>query len=383
MYMVLFGCTSNLIERIANNELNATIASKPQHKDTPQVLMLGDSNGRRMEPTLSSDPRITLTFHQSATLAKTLSDLKSGNTPDKWNQAQVVIIQLGTNDLQNGANTRQTHSMTSDLANFIINKGKKVVICEIPPFRDNANLDMETTIHNRLICNLPTTTPNISLISYRETTNDYPDSDTFSDHIHLRHEGLAAKYIMETIIKHLTTMDMTTIPQNETPEQQQQLTRQSETKDYQPRPQRPFSRSFAVPKEKAGLIIGVKQSGIQKLKETHNVMISYISVRNSDPVFKVTGNKNNVLQTEEEINRLIDRKDTLPPPPTTRGHYTSTSTNALPNTCNCDICKPPNTQCHHPPRHHNIPAQANECNCDTWETPNPTVPQPHHSVTMA
>jgi hypothetical protein len=158
----------NLIERLATIKLNRPSEATTKDSDTPRVLMIGDSNARRLEPALTKDHRFTLTLHQNATLKKNLKDLTNNNYPLNWEEANTVLLMLGTNDIQNGSHARETQQMTSDIASIIITKGKKVVICEIPPFKESIQYEMEAVIHNKMLHNIPITTPYITLLTYCE-----------------------------------------------------------------------------------------------------------------------------------------------------------------------------------------------------------------------
>ena len=377
----LKNANNNLIERLATTELNATITNDNQNPTTPRYIIIGDSNAKRMEPALSKDVRFNITLHQSSTLKKTLHDLTNNNFPKHWDEAQAVVLFLGTNDVQNGIRARETQQTATQLTQAITQKGKRAVLCEIPPFRDNVHQEMEATIHNRLISNIPASSPYITLISYRDLISELPDNETFTDNVHIDPQSPASATIVHQIAQHLTSLDLTPLPPpestylatqgrkaptvNPTPlktSSAQPSQTYSDPSDSQQGRSKPFTRAFTVPKDTAGLAIGVRQTGINKLKEKFQIGISYISARNVDPLFKLTGDRKNVLQAEEEINRITANHpdpnqhqntqhpstypsaQNLPNYPSTQNlpNYPSTQNT---NECNCSTCKPNPTQC--------------------------------------
>ena len=224
---------------------------------------------------------------------------------------------VGTNDLQNGNSAMATYMIMNQITRLPSIKNKKLIFCQIPPFRDNLNMDTEAIIFNRLQEEIAKESPNITTIKYRHQIEDISEAETYEDNIHLNPTAPAAQIIAKTIDDHMATIDMTHLPteQDQNPSTRPKLTyqqteqpQQRKTTPYnQPRQPttfnqaRPFSKSLSVPMNRAGLVIGARQSGITKLETTHKVDIHYISVRNLDPVFKITGPMENVLKAEKEI----------------------------------------------------------------------------------
>ena len=354
---------TNLLERLANHELTMATTKKTQKNPPPNIIMIGDSNGKRLQPALSTNQNISITLHQSSTIQKTLTDLKAQKFPNKWTDAQAILIVQGTNDIQNGTKARDSFTTIANLAETINQHGKKTIICEIPPFNEDTNLDMEASIHNCLLATLPSTSPNITIIKYRDEIDELIDQTTFTDHVHLNIESQAAKHIVEKISQHLTTMDWTPTPNQSQTINLPPQTSTNQTADYpiprqptsttQPKEtstnQRPYTRTLSVPKDKAGIIIGMKQTGINKLKTTYNVNLNYISQKDADVVFKITGTMTNVIQTEEEMKRLVLSKINAPPP--NRNPTTSNRTYNPPTPeCDCPDCNRQTTQCRNPQR---------------------------------
>ena len=159
------------------------------------------------------------------------------------------------------------------------------------------------------------------------------------------------------VSQHITSMDWTITPNQSQTTNLSTITR---TTDYpttqlpthvkQPNQtpstnQRPYTRTLSVPKDKAGIVIGMKQSGINKIKTTFNVNLNYISQKDADVVFKITGTIQNVTQAEEEMKRLILSKTNAPP----KRNYTATNqsyNNQTTDTdCDCPDCKRQTSQC--------------------------------------
>jgi hypothetical protein len=122
----------NLIDRIAIQELNSKQQAQTNEKK-PHIIILGDSNARRMEHTLKSDNRFTITLHQSGTMSKALDQIRNKIYPPQWQETKMVLNFLGTNDLQNGSKAGDIHSMTSELARAIDSTGRKEILSQIPP----------------------------------------------------------------------------------------------------------------------------------------------------------------------------------------------------------------------------------------------------------
>jgi hypothetical protein len=177
------------------------------------------------------------------------------------------------------------------------------------------------------------------------------DAEIYEDHIHIDPKGPAAAIIATTIIDHIKNTDMTQFPVPEyqpatkEPRQNQEnrtpYTRTTPTNRETTTQQRPFSKTIVVPHASAGRVIGAKQTGINKLQVNYHVTVTYMSAKNTDPIFKINGNRDQVLQAEQEINRIVNtqdysdqRRQTYSGPPQ--------STN---QECNCDSCKPPQNTC--------------------------------------
>ena len=364
----LKAANDNLIERLATNELNHNTLTSQQQTINTEILMIGDSNARRLEQILSKNPNFTLKLHQIATLRKALTDIRSNNLPPQWEENQIVLLLLGTNDIQNGTKARQTQQMTIELAKAIIEKGKKVIVSEIPPFREDIQHEMEAKIHNKMISTIPSTSPFITLLSYREQIAEYPDQETFTDHVHLDPNSQAAQTIAQLIAQHITSLDVAPIltQQSQIPPKPTELF--ATTTDHTATNTRPYTRTFTVPKDQAGLVIGVRQQVLNRLKDKHQIEINYMSARNADPIFKLEGQRNNVTKAEEEIHRLAASKNDQPPHQRTKPQSNQSSTD-----CNCDNCRNPQQQCRNFQQQQTpTPTWADQATSDPWnQTPTP------------
>jgi lysophospholipase L1-like esterase len=261
----LKAANDNLIERLATNELNHATPTSQQEISNTKILMIGDSNARRLEQILSKNANFTLKLHQIATLRKARTDIRSNNLPPQWEENQIVLLLLGTNDIQNGTKARQTQQMTIELAKAIIEKGKKVIESEVPPFRENIEHEMEAKIHNKMISTIPSTFPFITLLTYREEIAEYPDQETFTDHVHLDPNSQAAQTIAQLIAQHITSIDIAPIPtqQFQFPPKPTKLF--ATTTDYTTTNTKPYTRTFTISKDQAGLVIGVRQAVLNRL----------------------------------------------------------------------------------------------------------------------
>jgi hypothetical protein len=138
--------------------------------------------------------------------------------------------------------------------------------------------------------------------------------------------------------------------------------------------QRPYTRTLSVPKDKAGIVIGMKQSGINKIKTTFNVNLNYISQKDADVVFKITGTIQNVTQAEDEMKWLILSKINAPPP---KRNYTASNqsynTQTTDTECDCPDCKRQTIHCRNTQR--NPPTTPSWADLIRQPPPTPSWPE--------
>jgi hypothetical protein len=181
--------------------------------------------------------------------------------------------------------------------------------------------------------------------------------ETFEDHIHLNTTGPAMETITKLIREQIASTDLTSTPLPPQPTASQPTTKatyQTQTTNETltnpqanpPRSTKAFAKTFTVPKNKSGRVIGARQLGIQNLQQAHGIEITYLSVPNSDPVFKVTGQRQDVLQTETEIHQIAQNTQPFYKPQKRNIFQNQQPPQNNNQECDCEDCQPPpRTQC--------------------------------------
>ena len=351
-----------LIDRLAKDALESRPATTT-YETKPHILMMGDSNARRIEPKLNTNSKVQINLLQSGTLAKAAEQIQKQTNLPQWTQTRAVLVFLGTNDLQNGTRARDLFNITNQIAATTQQEGRKLIISQIPPFRDNMYLETEAKIYNRMIEDLPTTHSTISIVNYRQDIDDLPETETFEDHIHLDAEGPAAEILINKIKHHVSNMDLTfelnTHQQIRMTTPTRNPTTNYPTSQTQPMP---YSKTFTVDMSKAGLVIGARQMGIAKLRKTYSVEVTYTSLPNTDPIFKISGQRESVWQAEKEIQRITSSAQ----PTTQRRAPMRQQVQSTQSECDCQNCKQQPLQCRAQPQQSTNSRSWAEQSAITW-----------------
>ena len=110
------------------------VESDEQPKKKPSVVILGDSNTKRIDP-----EKMTKKFNIQVVDTKTTQAASNAiKSLQQIRNSDIIIFHTGTNDLHtHGA--EHTAERISHMTNFLVSKGKKVILSKLLPREGNLN----------------------------------------------------------------------------------------------------------------------------------------------------------------------------------------------------------------------------------------------------
>lgn len=279
----------------------------PSPDKTPRVFLLNDSNGKRWAATLENLGTISITGkYQASTLKRAIDDFEVIKKTNGFDSAQIILIQLGTNDLQNGANAQTAKTLAEQLLNLLLKENKGVAFNEIPPFRSKTNLDVESLLYNRQLSRLLATSPHVSIVHYRKTIEDLGEDNTFNpqnrnDEVHIEATSKAGQVITQLINDHICSLDLT---QTESYANKAAAAPNTQS-NPQTQPATKYTKRIQVEKSISGFVIGSNHNNINRIQTKYNITIKILGGKGVSPLMDLCGQKNNVQKAESELNQLI------------------------------------------------------------------------------
>ena len=289
--------------RLINKEMLIRLAKEETPTEikanTPNILLLADSNGRRLEQGLKNTNNFNLRFIQKTNLQRANEFISSPEGKEAIKKCDAVITLLGTNDIGSGSKASTTYLETTRLVQKISSMKKHAAIMEIPHTRDDTTRNVETSIHNLKIQNLKDISPYVTTINYTELIEHLTNEETFEDHIHLNQNEKAAKTIIEIIEKHIQETSFEQLEETKekvNPPTHLQKIPEKDTKKW----------SINIAKEVTGFIIGKNRTNKLRLENTYNVKIEIIPGKDgADTIFIIQGSPENLTKTKTDINSSI------------------------------------------------------------------------------
>ena len=306
-----------LIHRIANDESNTI---KIEDSKKPKILLIADSNGKRLEPQLKQSNSFTIPRYVPANnLRKGAEYLRSEEGRRDLAAADGALMLLGTNDMGNGADARLTYQLTEEIADITTKAKRRLFILEIPPTKTNTKRNIEVRVHNVRLENLKNKSPYTLIVQYFNKIDCMLDREIFQDDLHINPQGKAMEAIVKEIERTITETDFgkleETIPTPIPTPRRRSLDNRMKMKIPPTTTAIAKEWTIRIPELATGFLIGKKQANKTRLEKKFTVRIQIVSAHDKgDTLFVVSGPKSNVEEAIAEINSSIEKALNKDPP---------------------------------------------------------------------
>ena len=266
-----------LIQRITKDHPKHDAHTKDAHKETrrekPKVILIGDSNSRRIMPHLEDNLNWSITENTYR-----IEDVKRVDAKG----FEVCVTILGTNNIKNGNDgITEARRLLEELKSL---KVKKILICEAPPI-NRRNAAVERRLYNATLRNESINIPEMETIRTPPETEECNVEEALTDDLHLNehHAKLMAKKISD---RAKAACERKT---DKMADSEQEMVIEAE-------------------EEEIKTVMGNQHSRAMEIERNYNVKIK--ANRRDPNKIHITGKKENVKKAYEDIkSRVRDQKE--------------------------------------------------------------------------
>ena len=266
-----------LIQRITSEHPKQNPNTKEAHKETrrekPRVLLIGDSNTKRIMPHLESNVNWSITENTYRT-----EDVK--RVDPKGFECCVTI--LGTNNIKNGQDgITEARKLLEELKNLNV---KRILICEAPPI-NRRSATIERRLFNATLRKESTDIPEMEIIKTPAETEECNTEEVLTDDLHLNE--VPAKLMAKKISDRA----------------KEACVRKTEKEGDQE-----HEMTIEADEEEIKTIMGSQHSKALVIEKTYSVKVR--ANRRDPNRIRITGKKENVKRAHEDIkNKIKDQKE--------------------------------------------------------------------------
>ena len=266
-----------LIQRITKDhtkhDSHTKDTDKEAQRERPKVLLIGDSNSRRIMPHLGSSINWSITENTYRT-----EDLKRVDAKG----FDCCITILGTNNIKNGNDgIMEARRLLNELKNL---KVKKTLICEAPPI-NRRNAAVERRLFNTTLRNESSNIPEIETIRTPAETEECNVEEALTDDLHLNelHAKLLAKKITDRA---------------------KEACERKTVKEAAPE----HTITIEAEEDEIKVVMGSQHSRAMEIEKAYSVKIR-ANRRDSNRIH-ITGKKDNVRKAHDDIkNKIKEQKE--------------------------------------------------------------------------